>query len=207
MPAHTPARRTGIMGGSFDPIHIAHLIMAESVREALSLDMVLFVPTGSQPLKREKYVSPTEHRVAMVELAIAGNPHFALSRVDVDRPGPSYTVDTMVALRQEWGGPEVEMWFIVGADSLSTFPRWRDPSSLLAHVRLAVVRRPGVEPDMPSLSAALPRLEERLDWIDAPLIDISGTDIRRRVAAGLSIRYRVPNVVRDYIEANGLYMS
>ncbi|HYP39503.1 MAG TPA: nicotinate-nucleotide adenylyltransferase [Chloroflexia bacterium] len=205
MPAHMPSRRIGIMGGSFDPIHIAHLIMAESVLEALSLDLVLFVPSGSQPLKRDKYVSPIEHRVAMVELAIAGNPHFALSRVDVDRPGPSYTVDTVPALRQEWSGPEVEMWFIVGADSLSTFPRWRDPSGILAHVRLAVVRRPGVEPDMLLLKAALPQLEERLDWVDAPLIDISATDIRRRVAAGLSIRYRVPDAVRDYIEANCLY--
>ena len=207
MPVHMPARRIGIMGGSFDPIHIAHLIMAESVWEALSLDLVLFVPTGSQPLKRDKYVSPAHHRVAMVELAIAGNPNFALSRVDVDRPGPSYTVDTVAALRHEWSGPGVEMWFIVGADSLSTFPMWRDPSGILAHVRLAVVRRPGVEPDMLALRAALPQLEERLDWVDAPLIDISGTDIRRRVAAGLSIRYRVPYAVRDYIDANSLYSS
>jgi nicotinate-nucleotide adenylyltransferase len=206
MPAHTPARRIGIMGGSFDPIHIAHLIMAESVREALSLDLVLFLPAASQPLKRDKHVSPAQHRVAMVELAIVGNPYFALSRVDVDRPGPSYTVDTVAALRQEWGGPGVEMWFIVGADSLTTFPRWRDPSGILAHVRLAVVRRPGVAPDMPSLSAALPQLKERLDWVDAPLMDISGTDIRRRVAAGLSISYRVPDPVRDYIEAHRLYV-
>jgi nicotinate-nucleotide adenylyltransferase len=207
MPVRKPARRIGIMGGSFDPIHVAHLIIAESVLEALSLDLVLFVPAGSQPLKRDKCVLPAEHRVAMVELAIAGNPHFALSRVDVDRPGPSYTVDTVAALRQEWRGPGVEMWFIVGADSLSTFPRWRDPSGILAHVRLVVVRRPGVEPDMLTLSAALPQLQERLDWIDAPLIDVSGTDIRRRVAAGLSIRYRVPDTVRDYIEANGLYKT
>ncbi|HYO48655.1 MAG TPA: nicotinate-nucleotide adenylyltransferase [Chloroflexia bacterium] len=207
MPAHAPARRIGIMGGSFDPIHLAHLIMAESVLEVLSLDLVLFVPAGSQPLKSDKHVSPAQHRIAMVELAIAGNPHFALSRVDVDRPGPSYTVDTVAALRQEWRGPGVEMWFIVGADSLSTFPRWRGPLGILAHVRLAVVRRLGVELDMLSLRAALPQLEERLDWVDAPLIDISGTDIRRRVAAGLSIKYRVPDVVRDYIEANSLYKS
>jgi nicotinate-nucleotide adenylyltransferase len=199
------ARRIGIMGGSFDPIHIAHLIMAESVRESLSLDLVLFVPTGSQPLKSGQYVTPAEHRVAMVELAIAGNPHFVLSSVDVVRPGHSYTVDTVAALRQEWSGPGVEMWFIVGADSLSTFPMWRDPSGILAHVRLAVVRRPGVQPDMPSLIVALPQLEKRLDWVDAPLIDISGTDIRRRVAADLSTRYRLPDAVRDYIEANRLY--
>ncbi|HEX9989778.1 MAG TPA: nicotinate-nucleotide adenylyltransferase [Chloroflexia bacterium] len=205
MPAHMQARRIGIMGGSFDPIHIAHLIMAESVRESLSLDLVLFVPTGSQPLKSGQYVTPAEHRVAMVELAIAGNPHFVLSSVDVVRPGHSYTVDTVAALRQEWSGPGVEMWFIVGADSLSTFPMWRDPSGILAHVRLAVVRRPGVQPDMPSLIVALPQLEKRLDWVDAPLIDISGTDIRRRVAADLSTRYRLPDAVRDYIEANRLY--
>jgi nicotinate-nucleotide adenylyltransferase len=205
MPEHTPARRIGIMGGSFDPIHIAHLIMAESAREALSLDLVLFVPAGSQPLKSGKYVTPAQHRLAMVELAIAGNPHFAISSVDMDRPGPSYTVDTVAALRQEWGGPGVEMWFIVGADSLSTFPMWRDPNGILVHARLAVVRRPGVEPDILALRAEIPLLEERLDWVDAPLIDISGTDIRRRVAADLSIRYRVPDAVRDYIEANRLY--
>ena len=199
-------QRIGVLGGSFDPIHLAHLLMAESAREALGLDMVLFVPVREQPLKQGRPVTPAAHRVAMVELAIGGNPHFALSRVDVDRPGPSYTVDTLRALREEWGKQgEVEMWFIAGADSLLTLPRWRDPEGILAHARLAVVGRPGSTLDLAELQATLPQLPAKVDWIDAPLIEISATDVRRRVAEGLSIRYRVPDAVREYILREGLY--
>src|SRR5690349_11651360 len=116
-------RRIGVMGGSFDPIHLAHLLMAETVRESLSLDLVLFMPAGTQPLKRGRAATPAKQRVAMVELAIAGNRAFQVSRVDVDRPGPSYTADSMERLREEWGGPEeTAMWFVVGSDSLLTFP-------------------------------------------------------------------------------------
>lgn len=195
-----------MLGGSFDPVHMAHLIMAESVHEALALDVVLFVPVGEQPLKQGRAVAPAEHRVAMVEIAIAGNPHFALSRVDVDRSGPSYTVDTLRRLREELGqAGKTEMWFIIGADSLVTLPRWRDAEGILAQSRLAVVPRPGVTPDLTALQARLPRLQANMDWVDAPLIDISATDLRRRVAEGLSIRYRVPDMVREYIEANSLY--
>ncbi|HKP52837.1 MAG TPA: nicotinate-nucleotide adenylyltransferase [Chloroflexia bacterium] len=199
-------RRIGVLGGSFDPIHMAHLIMAESVREALSLDTVLFVPVREQPLKQGRQVSPVEHRIAMVELAIEENPHFALSRVDVDRPGPSYTVDTLQQLRQKLGETEkVALWFIIGADSLVTLPRWRDPAGILAQARLAVVRRPGVTPDLTHLESLLPRLPAHIDWVDAPLMDISATDLRRRIADGLSIRYRVPGAVMEYIEREGLY--
>ncbi len=201
-------RRIGVLGGSFDPIHVAHLLMAESVREALALDLVLFVPVAEQPLKRGKPVTPAEHRVAMVELAIEGNPHFALSRVDVDRTGPSYTIDTLGRLREEWGGHrETEIWFIIGADSLLTLPKWRDPASILAQARLAVVKRPGVAPNIAALEAQLPQLAASMDWVDAPLVDISATDLRHRVSEGLSIRYRVPDAVREYIERAGLYLG
>jgi nicotinate-nucleotide adenylyltransferase len=180
--------------------------MAESVREALALDIVLFVPVAEQPLKQGRGVTPAEQRVAMVLLAIAGNPYFALSRVDVDRPGPSYTVDTLLRLRDGLGQrDETEMWFIIGADALATLPRWRDVEGILAQTRLAIVARPGVVVDIAALQAQLPRLQANIDWVDAPLIDISATDLRRRVAEDISIRYRVPDAVREYIEANGLY--
>ncbi len=199
-------RRVGVMGGSFDPVHVAHLIVAESVREALSLDMVLFVPVGEQPLKQGQPVTASERRVAMVELAVEGNPHFRVSRVDVDRPGPSYTVETLKLLREEWAErSRTELWFIIGADSLLTLLRWHDPMGILAQTRLAVVRRPGSLPDLGELEAQVPKLKERVDWVDAPLMEISATDVRRRVAEGRSIRYRVPEAVREYIEKEGLY--
>lgn len=198
-------QRLGVMGGSFDPIHFAHLLVAETVREALELDLVLFLPVGQQPLKLGQPQASVEHRITMVELAIAGNPHFALSRVDADRPGPSYTVETLRQLREEWSEPGMEMWFIIGADSLLTFPRWRDPEGILSQTRLAVVRRPGYLPDTSSLYAETPQLEAAVDWVDAPLMEISATDIRRRVAEGRSIRYLAPETVREYIEEHGLY--
>src|SRR5215210_3182652 len=141
----------------------------------------------------------------MVQLAIAGNPCFGLSRVDVERQGPSYTVRTLELLRQEWSAPDLQIWFIIGSDSLSTFPSWHDPAGILAQARLAVVHRPGIQLDAASLYAAVPGLESSIDWVDAPLIDVSATDLRSRVAEGLSIRYRLPDGVREYIETNRLY--
>lgn len=196
------------MGGSFDPVHLAHLLAAEEVREALALDLVLFVPTAVQPLKQGRPITPAEHRVAMLELAISDNPAFALSRVDVDRAGPSYTVDTVGQLRREWepqAGGKLDMWFIIGADSLTTLPMWRDPAGILAHTRLAVVQRPGARADLASLAAELPGLAANVDLIDTPLVDISATDIRSRVREGHSIKYRVPDSVQEYIAAHALY--
>jgi nicotinate-nucleotide adenylyltransferase len=199
-------RRTGIMGGSFDPIHMAHLLMAETVREALSLELVLFMPAGTQPLKQGRAATPAVQRADMVELALRGNPAFALSRVDIDRPGPSYTADSLEELRREWGKEqETAIWFILGSDSLLTFPDWREPERILAQARLAVVRRPTFKAALAPLEAKVPGLTAAIDWVDAPLLEISGTDIRRRVAEGFSIRYRVPETVRDYIEAYKLY--
>ncbi len=202
----TPGTRIGVMGGSFDPIHIAHLIMAETAREALSLDIVLFLPAGLQPLKQSKPVTPAEERVQMIGLAIEGNPRFRLSRVDVDRVGPSYTADSMEQLRREWGSAgEVAMWFIIGSDSLMNLPRWREPVRIVAQARLAVVRRPTFAADTSGLEAQIPGITAAIDWVDVPLLEISATDIRRRVREGRSIRYRVPEPVREYIEAKGLY--
>jgi nicotinate-nucleotide adenylyltransferase len=198
-------KRLGVLGGSFDPVHTAHLLVAETVREALALDLVLFVPTGVQPLKQGRPVTPAEHRLAMLELAVQANPCFGISRVGVDREGPSYTVDTVRHLREAWGGDGLQMWFILGADSLASFPMWRDPEGLLSQTRLAVVGRPGVSVDAMGLEERLPGIAASVDRVDAPLVQISATDIRQRVGAGRSIRYRVPDAVREYIEANGLY--
>ncbi len=139
----------------------------------------------------------------MIKRAIEGNPEFALSRVEIERPGPSYTVDTLRLLRESY--PSATIWFILGADALLSFPRWRDPEGILAQVRLAGVRRPGVSLDLSPLTDALPHIQADIDWVDAPLIDISATDLRRRAAGGLSLRYRVPEPVRVYIETNRLY--
>ncbi|HVF98308.1 MAG TPA: nicotinate-nucleotide adenylyltransferase [Chloroflexia bacterium] len=198
-------KRLGVLGGSFDPVHLAHLLVAETVREALALDLVLFVPTGVQPLKQGRPVTPAEHRIEMLELATHDNPCFGISRADVDREGPSYTVDTVRHLRETWGGDGLQMWFIIGADSLASFPMWRDPSGILSQTRLAVVGRPGVSVAPATLEEHLPGIMASVDMVDAPMLEISATDIRQRVATGRSIRYRVPGAVREYIEAKGLY--
>ena len=200
-------KRLGVLGGSFDPVHLAHLLVAETVREALALDLVLFVPTGVQPLKQGRPTTPAEHRVKMLELAVHANPCFGISRVDVDREGPSYTVDTVRHLRGAWGGAGLQMWFILGADSLASFPMWRDPGGILSQTRLAVVNRPGVSVDATGLEQRLPGITASVDRVDAPMLEISATDIRQRVAGGRSIHYRVPAAVREYIEANGLYRA
>jgi nicotinate-nucleotide adenylyltransferase len=196
--------KLGILGGTFDPIHLGHLILAQATADHLGLDRVLFAPTGVQPLKRDRRTSPAADRVAMVEAAIADNPRFALSRVDVDHPGPSYTVDTLDRLRAAWG-PAAAFWFIIGLDSLATLLAWRDPAGLLARTRLAVAPRPGVTVDLPALTAALPTLPQQIDWVPAPLIEISASDLRARAAAGHDLRYFVPEAVRAYIAAHRLY--
>jgi|SRR5688572_19786043 len=195
--------RIGVMGGSFDPIHLGHLIMAEAAREALNLNLVLFVPTAVQPLKQDRLAADPTHRAAMIEIAIEENPCFRLSRVDLDRPGPSYTVDTLRLLDDEY--TQASFWFVLGADALQSLPRWRDPQGILALTRLAVVRRPDAALDLADLIRVFPRLDEAVDWVDAPLIDISSTNLRRRAAEGESLRYRTPDAVRDYIESHGLY--
>jgi nicotinate-nucleotide adenylyltransferase len=196
--------KLGILGGTFDPIHLGHLILAQATADHLGLDRVLFAPAGVQPLKRERRTSPAADRVAMVEAAIAGNPRFALSRVDVDHPGPSYTVDTLDRLRAAWG-TAAALWFIIGLDSLATLLAWRDPAGILARTRLAVAPRPGVTVDLPGLTAALPNLPQQIDWVPAPLIEISASDLRARAARGHDLRYFVPDDVRAYIAAHRLY--
>lgn len=195
--------RLGILGGTFDPPHIAHLVMADQARGQLSLLRVLFVPAGQPPHKLDRTVSSVEHRVAMTQLAIAGETDFELSRVDVNRPGPHYTADTLALLRAAY--PEAELYLLIGSDSLRDLATWHDPARVVAQARLAVMRRPGVEPDWQSLESSLPGIAERVDWLDAPWLDISSTDIQRRVRERLSIRYLVAEAVARYIHEHGMY--
>jgi nicotinate-nucleotide adenylyltransferase len=195
--------RIGILGGTFDPPHFGHLAMAEAALTQLALDKVLFAPAGVQPLKQEERSSTPEHRARMVELAIADDPRFALSRADLDRPGPHYTVDLLAIIQQQY--PNAALWFIMGEDSLGDLLRWRDPVRILRLARLAVLRRPGYEPDWPTLDRDLPELRARLDWLDHAELDISATDIRHRVQRGLSIASLVPAPVIDYLVAQHLY--
>lgn len=193
----------GVMGGTFDPIHVGHLVIAEEAREALGLDRVLFVPAGVPPHKPAGEVTPVEHRLAMVEAAIAGNPAFELSRVEVDRPGPSYTVDTVEVL-----AAEVDVTVILSAETFRELPTWHEPERLFAAARVAVVPREGYPaPDPVWLAAAFPGREGRVTYLQAPHIGVSSTWIRARVAAGRSIRYLVPPAVEAYIVANGLYLT
>jgi nicotinate-nucleotide adenylyltransferase len=198
--------RVGVLGGTFDPIHIGHLVSAEEVRVKLGLECVVFVPAGLPPHKLNHVMSPVEHRLAMVELAIASNPHFAVSRVDVDRFGPCYTVDTIELLRDEWGA-DVEIYFIMGSDSLLDILTWHNPRRLIRLCRLAVVSRPGYQVDLDELDALLPGVASRVQMLNAPELAISSSDIQRRVREGLSIKYQVPEAVEAYIYQHKLYQN
>ena len=196
--------RVGVFGGTFDPIHIGHLVAAEETRVQLKLERVVFVPAGLPPHKLANHISPVEHRLAMVQLAIASNPYFTVSRVDIDRFGPCYTVETMELLRDEWG-PGVELYFIMGSDSLADILTWYKPERLIRLCRLAVVKRPGYDVDIKELDRLLPGIASRVQFINSPLIDVASCDIRRRVREGLSIKYQVPEAVERYIYEHGVY--
>lgn len=195
--------RLGLLGGTFDPLHIGHLILASVTAETLALDAVWFVPAADPPHKQGRAVTPASHRLAMVALGIAGNPCFALSRIDVDRPGPHYSAD-MVALAQQQA-PQAAIFFLLGSDSLADLPTWHRPDLLLTRCQLGVYRRPEVPVDMAALEAHLPGLTGRVTWVEGPGIHLSATTIRERLQAGRSIRYLVPETVRTYIEAHHLY--
>jgi nicotinate-nucleotide adenylyltransferase len=198
------SRRVGLLGGTFDPVHHGHLMLAEEARHALALERVLFVPAGQPPHKLNESHSAPAQRVCMLELAIAGNPAFGISRVDIERPGPHYSVD-MVRRVQEELGQDTELFFLMGLDSLTSILSWHKPAELLAQCRLAAARRPGYTFDLAALIEELPALGERLSFIEMPLIEIAGADLRRRVRCGLPIRYQTPESVRRYIIEQHLY--
>jgi nicotinate-nucleotide adenylyltransferase len=199
-------QRIGVIGGTFDPIHYGHLAAAEEARVRVNLEKVLFAVAGLPPHKLDEEVTPVEHRLAMVRLGISSNPDFELSRVDVDRSGPSYTVDTISILQEQWG-QGTEMFFVLGIDSLVEVPTWHQPERLIQLCHLVAVARPGFEVDMRQLEDSVPGISSRVEIIGMPEVDISSSDLQRRVREGLPIRYQVPEEVERYIREHRLYQQ
>ena len=203
----------GVLGGTFDPIHTGHLLVAEEARIKLGFGEVLFVPAGQPWLKLDRNITPAVHRVEMVRRAIAGNPHFKLCTLEIERPGPSYTVDTLTILRKQLGG-EARLFFILGRDTLTELPLWKEPKKLVQLCRLVVAPRPILSEaedsgskDLKHLEAAIPGLMDKVVQLEMPVVGISSAEIRRRVAQGLSIRYLVPAEVEKYIAEQKIYLT
>ena len=194
----TPAQRIGVMGGTFDPIHHGHLVAASEVAHFFSLDEVVFVPTGRPWQKEDREVSPSEDRYLMTVIATASNPRFSVSRIDIDRGGPTYTIDTLRDLRVE-RGEEAEFFFITGADALSRMMSWQDANELFELAHFVGCTRPGHR----LTGRALP--EDRVSLVEIPALAISSTDCRERVAAGEPIWYLVPDGIVQYIAKRHLY--
>jgi nicotinate-nucleotide adenylyltransferase len=204
-PAAGCIRRLGVIGGTFDPPHYAHLVLAETARVQLGLDCVLFVPAGQPPHKSGRPLASAADRAALVEAAIADNPAFRLSRVDLDRPGPHFTVETLALLQAQ--NPTAELYLLIGGDSLAELHHWRDPAGVVRQARLAVMPRPGWHADMDALERLHPGIGARITWLDAPALDLSSTDLRRRLHAGLPVRYLVPPAVEAYLREHALHME
>jgi nicotinate-nucleotide adenylyltransferase len=200
----------GILGGTFDPIHYGHLVIAEQVREALELDRVVFVPAPRPPHKLDDELAPAADRAAMVALAIADNPGFAMCRIELERSGPSYTVETLETLADEarHEGIERKLFFILSTEAAEGLPSWRAPRRILELAQLAVVPRPGfAPPDAQVLSSMVGGSADRVLTIETVALANSSSDVRARAAAGLSIRYLVPPAVETYIRDHRLYRS
>ena len=203
-------RHIGVIGGTFDPIHFGHLVIAEEVYATLKLAEMVFVPAGQPPHKPEQVVTPAQDRLAMLQLAIASNPHFTISMVDLERPGPSYTVETLRLLREQWG-EQTTIYFVIGRDSLEDLLDWYDPLGILEQLDyLVAVKRPGYTEEkgyIERLEERLPGIRQRLIVMSAPQLEISATELRQRVAEGRPIKYQVPEVVEQYILQHRLYRS
>ena len=222
--------RVGLVGGTFDPIHLGHMLIAEEACARLALDEMVFIPTGQPWMKADTSLSAPHHRLNMIRLAILNNPFFRASSMEIDRPGPTYTVDTLSELHNQAGGSD-DLYFVLGVDSLREFPRWKQPEKILELCSLIATPRPGykkvdhgflrgIDPSTSTFCAALPSKsandpirsepgletsDHRVVFLEGPMVDISGTEIRRRVAKGLSVRYQVPDEVERYIYRYGLY--
>lgn len=195
----------GVFGGTFDPIHNGHLVVAETVSHRLNLERIWFLPAGRPWLKSDRKISPAADRTEMVNLAIAGEPNYMLSTLETDHPGPSYTVDTISRI-QEKLGLETPLFFIAGWDSITDLPKWKESQKLVKLCRIAAVPRPGASrPDIQTLNQIIPGIAESVILLDEPNVNISSTEIRQRVAAGLPILGMVPEKVAVYIRERGLY--
>ena len=209
-PAPVVPGRIGVLGGTFDPIHVGHLAIAEAARDELGLERVLFVPARIPPHRSTAPRASAEDRAAMVRLAIEPNPAFELSLVELEREGPSFTADTVerLAADQRATGRVPDLWFIVSTEAFTGFLTWQEPPRVLAAARLAVLPREGHEPtDLGPVRAALPGQADRVVALDGPRIHVSATEIRARAGRGLSVRYLVPDAVAAYIADHRLYRS
>jgi nicotinate-nucleotide adenylyltransferase len=194
----------GIFGGTFDPPHLGHLILAAEARAQLSLDRLLWVLTLAPPHKQGQPIAPLEHRLAMLKLAIADDPSFELSAVEMDRPGPHYALDTVKILADQ--NPGAELVYLMGGDSLRDLPAWYRPADLVAALRfIGVMRRPGDAFDLPALEKSIPGLTAKVRFVEAPLLDIAAHEIRTRAAEGRPFRYFLTPAVYSYIVKHNLY--
>ena len=200
-------RRIGVFGGTFDPVHLAHLILAEQCREQGRLDQVWFVPSARPPHKQDHPRTPFAQRAEMLALALAGYPAFQINEVEKERPGPSYTADTLEELHRR--EPGTDFWLIIGSDSLADLPHWHAPDRIVAQAGLLVVARPGWQVLAADQLRAALRLPEgqppRLHIVSMPLLEIASRDLRQRAHEGRSLRYFVPRAVECYIETHQLY--
>jgi nicotinate-nucleotide adenylyltransferase len=197
--------KLGILGGTFDPVHRGHLLIAEEARSELGISEIIMVPSGQPPFKSADPVTPPKHRLEMLRLAITGLEHFWVSSVEIERPGTSYTVDTIAEFQEKFRD-EGELFFILGWDSLSQLAGWREPSRLISMCQLVAVARPDcTRPDLEKIEASVPGITKRVLWLDKPQIDISASSIRGKVARGEAIDHLVPKLVAEYIREHGLY--
>jgi nicotinate-nucleotide adenylyltransferase len=196
-------RRIGVMGGTFDPIHIGHLIIAEESRYRFELERVIFVPAGIPPHKPSEPISGREDRYKMTVLAIEDNPAFEASRVEIDRPGPSYTVDTLTEFKRIYG-EETRLFFITGADAILQILTWHRPENLRCMCKFIAATRPGY--DLREVERRLPQeFLDQIIFLEVPGVHISSTELRMRAGSGMPIKYLVPAAVESYIINNGLY--
>ncbi|MCI7612747.1 MAG: nicotinate-nucleotide adenylyltransferase [Selenomonadaceae bacterium] len=198
-------KRIGIFGGTFDPIHLGHLIVAETIMDEFSLDRVVFIPAAVPPHKLGQDVSEARHRYMMTMLAICSNPRFEASDMEMQRSGPSYSRDTLAELIREHG-EDTEFYFVVGADSVASLHTWNRIEELLAMCHFVGASRPGCLPDMEDIRRRFGRLADRIHCLETPELEISSTDIRQRVRQGKTIRYIVPEAVEQYIYKERLYL-
>ena len=198
------SHRIGILGGTFDPIHIGHLILAEEAWFQLRLDRIYLAPAGNPPHKRGRRMAPVEDRLCMAELATADVEYALISRIDADRPGPHYTSD-LVRLLQQQVGPGTDIYFLMGMDSLRDLPTWHEAQWLVDNARLAALSRHDVELDWDALEAALPGVRSRVTILDMPELEIASHVIQQRVRNGQPIRHMVPRAVEAYIMKHELY--
>lgn len=198
-------RRIGILGGTFDPVHLGHLIIASEMRFALNLELVLWVPAGDPPHKPDQIITPAIHRVRMLELALAGCEGFEIDRIDLERSGPSFTADTVTHLQDRYPGCQIV--FLMGEDSLRDLHSWREPERILAVAEIGVARRPDMNVNLDAIYERLPASRGRVKIVDVPLIGISSRDVRRRVQRGHPIAFQVPLPVEQFIAEHGLYMA